>query len=175
MKFQRRSFLLASLGMAVSLPASLATGQIQLSRPKEKELLPNPYSFSLSRDVVLDAVKQVLSDREIPLDAEKSKEKPGVLVTKTVVFTKGALTSGANLEYVARRPTGSTLTWIRGRFSLQIEATPVDPQRTSLAIYARIEGEYQSETGAQWVECPSRGVKENEILEAIIKHINGES
>ncbi|MCS7078629.1 MAG: hypothetical protein NZ585_01075 [Chloracidobacterium sp.] len=165
--------LLALVGGASITPAA---GQISWGRGKErKPMLPNPYTFNVPRDTLLEAVKQVLSDRELVIDEKLSAEKPGRLVTKPVVFTRGALTSGANLEFIARRPGGANFTWVRGRYALEIEALPLDPQRTRLTVYARIEGEYQTETGGVWVECPSRGVKENEILEAIIKHLNGES
>lgn len=174
MKVLVRGFM---IGLAVALilvPATVSThGQIQLQRPKEQPMLPNPYTFNMSRDAVLDTVKLVLSDREIPLDPALSAQKPGVLFTKPVIFTKGALTSGSNLEYVARRPGGDNLTWVKGRFSLQIEATPLDPQRTKLTVYAKIEGEYQTDIGTKWVECPSKGVKENDLLEAILKQIEG--
>ncbi len=153
-----------------------ATGQISWGRGKErKPMLPNPYTFNVPRDTLLEAIKQVLSDRELVLDEKLSAEKPGRLITKPVIFTRGALTSGANLEFIARRPGGGNFTWVRGRYALQLEALPLDPQRTQLTVYARIEGEYQTETGGVWVECPSKGIKENEILEAIIKHLNGES
>jgi hypothetical protein len=169
-----RGFTLCLAVALILIPATLPThGQIQWNRPKDKPMLPNPYTFNLSRDSVLDTVKLVLSDREIPLDPARSQEKPGVLFTKPVVFTKGALTSGSNLEYVAKRPGGNNLTWVRGRYSLQMEAVPIDPQKTKLTVYARIEGEYQTEIGGKWVECPSRGVKENEILEAILKQLEG--
>ncbi|MGQ9897437.1 MAG: hypothetical protein ACUVR8_07800 [Acidobacteriota bacterium] len=164
------------LGVITSGWFASARGQISWGRGKErKPPLPNPYILNVPRDTVLEAIKQVLSDRELVLDEKLSAERPGRLVTKPVIFTRGALTSGANLEFIARRPGGRSFTWTRGRYALQLEALPLDPQRTQLTVYARIEGEYQTETGGVWVECPSKGVKENEILEAILKHLNGES
>ncbi|MFQ3580448.1 MAG: hypothetical protein SNJ67_04220 [Chloracidobacterium sp.] len=164
------------LGAVSSLSLTPAAGQISWGRGKEKKpMLPNPYTFTVPRDTLLESIKQVLSDRELIIDEKLSAEKPGRLVTQPVIFTRGALTSGSNLEFIARRPGGRNFTWVRGRYALELEALPLDPQRTRLTVYARIEGEYQTETGGVWVECPSRGVKENEILEAIIKHLNGES
>ncbi len=175
--FLRRILLLVGLLASVVSSAvwTPAAGQISWGRGREKKpMLPNPYTFNVPRDTLLEAVKHVLSDRELVVDEQLSAEKPGRLVTKPVVFTRGALTSGANLEFIARRPGGGNFTWVRGRYALEIEVTSLDPQRTRLTVYARIEGEYQTETGGIWVECPSRGVKENEILEAVVKYLNGE-
>ncbi|OYT72549.1 MAG: hypothetical protein CFK52_04970 [Chloracidobacterium sp. CP2_5A] len=164
------------LGVIGSVSFAPVAGQISWGRGKEKKpMLPNPYTFNVPRDTLLESIRQVLSDRELIIDEKLSAEKPGRIVTQPVIFTRGALTSGSNLEFIARRPGGANFTWVRGRYALELEALPLDPQRTRLTVYARIEGERQTETGGVWVNCPSRGVKENEILEAIIKHLNGES
>ncbi|MBX7223329.1 MAG: hypothetical protein K1Y36_25680 [Blastocatellia bacterium] len=162
------------LGCLLLFGTLSATGQIQFSRPKNPDpLLDNPYTFALTREELTEMVKQTLKDMEIPLDEAKSKEKPGIIVTKPVIFTKGG-PSGENLEYVSRRPAGDARNWLRGRYSLQVEVAPIDPQRTKLFVFARVEGEFQDDLAPKWVECPSRGVKEDDFLKLIIKRVNGE-
>lgn len=174
--FRSQTFSLTCfiLGWVLVFTTLTASSQIQFKRPKNPDPLEdNPKTFTMTREALTDLVKQTLKDMEVPIDEAKSKEKPGILFTKPVIFTKGGPT-GENLEYVSRRPGGEARNWLRGRYSLQIEISPVDPQKTKLFIFARIEGEYQDALGAQWVECPSRGIKENDIMKALVKRISGE-
>lgn len=151
---------------------SAAQAQIQFNRPKDADpLLDNPQTFAKQRDPLMETIRQVLKDMEIPIDEVASKKKPGILVTKPVIFTKGG-NSGTNLEFVARRPGGDARNWLRGRYSLQIELSPLDPERTKMYVFARIEGECQEDLATKWVECPSRGVQENDFIKKLLKWMN---
>lgn len=167
-KFSRLAVLLLVCVIGFGSINSLAgSGQIQFKRPKDADpLLENPQTFGKSREEMMDLIKQTLKDMEIPLDEKRTTEQTGMLYTKPVIFTKGG-PSGENLEFVSRRPGGQLRNWTRGRYTLQIEVAPVDPQRIKLFVFAQIEGEYQDDAlGAKWVACPSRGVIESNTLQA---------
>ncbi|KAF0242542.1 MAG: hypothetical protein FD167_3864, partial [bacterium] len=50
---------------------SLSIAQISFDKPKEKGLLPNPYTFTSPRDVVVEAAIAMMKDMNIDLDNDK--------------------------------------------------------------------------------------------------------
>lgn len=163
----RRIILLIAL-MTIIVTASFA--QISFDKPKVESLLPNPYSASAARDVVVEAAIAMIKDMNIDLDQNKSKKEEGILVAKPVIFTKGTVTV-SQLEHFSRCPVVESRNWTRGRYTLQMVIEPVDPSHAKINVSAKIEGENQGMTGSTWVECQSKGLLEDQILRSILDRI----
>ncbi|MBK7996919.1 MAG: hypothetical protein IPK14_27175 [Blastocatellia bacterium] len=153
------------------LSVSICIAQINFDKPKEKGLLPNPYTATSPRDVVVEATIAMLKDMNIDLDTEKSKKEEGILVAKPVIFTRGTLTV-SQLEHFSSCPAIESRNWSRGRHTLQMVIEPLDPSRSKISVSAKIEGERQTMTGSTWVVCESKGIWENLILESLVKRID---
>ncbi len=150
---------------------SLSIAQISFDKPKEKGLLPNPYTFTSPRDVVVEAAIAMMKDMNIDLDNDKTKKEQGILVAKPVIFTKGTVTV-SQLEHFSHCPAIESRNWSRGRYTLQIVIEPLDPSRSKINVSAKIEGERQNMTGSNWVQCESKGIWENMILDTLLKRVN---
>lgn len=153
------------------LAVSVCIAQISFDKPKEKGLLPNPYTATSPRDVVVEAAIAMIKDMNIDLDNEKSKKEEGILVAKPVIFTKGTVTV-SQLEHFSKCPAIESGNWSRGRYTLQIVVEPLDPSRSKISVSAKIEGERQGMTGSSWVTCESNGLWENLVLDSLLKRIN---
>src|SRR5262249_29189394 len=66
-----------------------ARAQIQLDRPKPEPPLDNPYTMGVSREQILQTVREVFNTCAIQIDDTLSKLSEGKIVTKSVVFTRG--------------------------------------------------------------------------------------
>ena len=135
--------------------------------------LANPYRFSFPNDVLLQAIEELLLERQMLLDEGDSKIDVGVLVSQPYTFSKGAVVTESELNRLANVPAGTNRGWTRGRYTLVIEVQPIDNGNSQVAVNARIEGRSESVTGAEWVTMPSNGVVEEEFLVALIEKVTG--
>jgi hypothetical protein len=136
-------------------------------------LIPNPYRFSARRDAILKATEDVMRDRKLILDTAASKPTEGVLVSQPYTFIKGAVVSQAELNRYADAPATESRGWTRGRFTIIVEAQPIDGINTNVSINAKIEGRSDGASGAEWVTLNSTGVAEQEFLNALIESVTG--
>jgi hypothetical protein len=143
------------------------SGGITFGGKTKAELLPNPYRFSATLDVVAQAILPAIKNKQLSLDEQKSRPREGVFVTQPYVFVQGILTSKAELEHYATMPAADARTWLKGRYRLEITITPVDAQGTLVAVNAEIEGLAQDVLTSNWVKGQSKGLAENEFLIAL--------
>jgi hypothetical protein len=147
--------------------------QIQIDRPKPEPPLDNPFTINLTREPILDGVRDILKTCDIKLDEAASKPREGKLVTLPVVFTKG-ITTRTDLEYLASLPADEVRNWTAGRFVLEISVTPIDQKRTHIFVSARIDGRIaDASEGNKWVTGQSNGRLEDEVLRGIASKILG--
>jgi hypothetical protein len=147
--------------------------QIQIDRPKQEPPLDNPYTLGVSREQILESVREILKTCDIKLDEAASKPREGKIVTLPVVFTKG-ITTRTDLEYLATLPADEVRNWTSGRFLLEITATPIDQKRTHLYVAARIDGRIADPfEGNKWVSGLSNGRLEDEVLRGIASKVLG--
>jgi hypothetical protein len=150
----------------------MAWAQIQFDRPKTEPPLPNPYTINVARDQVIKTTQEVFKTCSVPIDEEKSKSAEGRLITKYFVFTKG-VNARNDLAHVSNLPASEVRNWMQGRYYLEIIVLPLDEKRTQLQVIARIQGQIGDVLGNKWIDSPSNGVLEDEVLRGLAGKILG--
>jgi hypothetical protein len=135
--------------------------------------IPNPYRFAARRDVILNAITELMGDRKLIVDEAASKTTEGIIVSQPYTFIKGAVVSQSELGRYANVTTDVSRGWTRGRFTITVEVQPIDGNNANVSVNARIEGRTDGATGAEWVTLPTSGLAEQEFLSALITKITG--
>jgi hypothetical protein len=135
--------------------------------------IPNPYRFAARRDVILNAITELMGDRKLIVDEAASKPAEGIIVSQPYTFIKGAVVSQSELGRYANITTDVSRGWTRGRFTITVEVQPIDGNNANVSVNARIEGRTDGATGAEWVTLPTSGLAEQEFLSALITKITG--
>ena len=144
-------------------------------RTEAVPVLPNPYSFTARRDIVIEAVKEVMRDRKMILDTAASKPDEGIFISQPYTFSRGAVISETEMNRYAQILAQSARNWTRGRYTMIVEVQPIDGVNTNVSVNARVEGRTDSVTGAEWLTLQSSGTAEQEFLGALVEKITGES
>jgi hypothetical protein len=135
--------------------------------------IPNPYRFVARRDVILNAITELMGDRKLIVDEAASKPADGIIVSQPYTFIKGAVVSQSELGRYANFTNEVSRGWTRGRFTLTVEVQPIDGNNANVSVNAKIEGRTDGATGAEWTTLPSSGLAEQEFLSALITKITG--
>jgi hypothetical protein len=159
--------LLCLIGWTVA-----ASAQIQLDRPKPEPPLPNPYTITASREQIIKTAREIFKACAIPVDEEASKAVEGKVVSKLVVFTKGVTTRN-DLSHLSNLPASEVRNWLQGRYGLEITALPLDEKRSQIQVFARIQGQMADVLGNKWIDSPSNGALEDEVLRGLAGKILG--
>lgn len=170
MKLKFRLLLLAWAFVAVASVAAQA--QIVFDRPKTEPPLDNPYTLNVQREQVIKLVGDTLKSCAMQLDAEKSKAQEGRFYTQPVVFTKG-VNARTDLEHVSNPSASEVRNWQRGRVALEVIVLPLDEKRSQLQIVAHVQGQVADVSGSRWLDVPSNGRIEDEILRGLAGKILG--
>lgn len=142
-------------------------------RTPEAPPIPNPYRFTARRDVILNAVAEVMQDRKLIVDEAASKSSEGIIVSQPYTFIKGAVVTQTELGRYANITTSAARGWTRGRYTLTVEIQAIDGNSANVSVNAKIEGRTDGATGAEWTTLQSSGVAEEEFLSALITKITG--
>ena len=124
-------------------------------------MLDNPYRLSGRRDVIINAVQELMRDRKLVMDESASRLTDGIIVTQPFTFTKGAVVAAADLGRYADVPTSNARGWTRGRYTLTVEVQPIDGSTANIAVNAKVEGRSDGVTGAEWTTLRSTGLAED--------------
>lgn len=135
--------------------------------------LPNPYRLSGRRDVIINAIQELMRDRKLIVDESASKIADGIIVSQPYTFTKGAVVSQADLSRYADVPSSSARGWTRGRYTLTVEVQPIDGSTANVSVNAKVEGRTDGVTGAEWSTLRSSGLAEDQFLEGLITAVTG--
>jgi hypothetical protein len=135
--------------------------------------LPNPYKLVARRDVILNAIADVMRDRKLILDEVASRPAEGIIVSQPYTFIKGAVVSQSELGRYADVTTSTARGWTRGRYTITVEVQPIDGNSANVSVNAKIEGRTDGATGAEWISLPTSGLAEEEFLSALITSITG--
>jgi hypothetical protein len=73
-------------------------------RTPETPRLLNPYRLSGRRDVIINAVQDLMKERNLVVDESASKLADGIIVSQPFTFTKGAVVAEADLSRYADVP-----------------------------------------------------------------------
>jgi hypothetical protein len=165
-------------GTAGSNSAKTDTGAgrgIDFGKGKTPEVppIPNPYRFAARRDVILNAISELMGDRKLIVDEAASKPTEGIIVSQPYVFIKGAVVSQSELGRYANITTDVSRGWTRGRYTISVEVQPIDGNNANVSVNARIEGRTDGATGAEWTTLPTSGLAEQDFLSALITKITG--
>jgi hypothetical protein len=170
MKLTSGSFYLALACIIGS--SAVAQAQIQFDRPKTEPPLPNPYTINVAREQIFKTTREVLKTCSVPLDEETSKPAEGKFVTKYVVFTKG-VTTRSDLAHLSNLPASEVRNWTQGRYYLEILVLPLDEKRSQIQVAAHIQGQIADVLGNKWIDSPSNGALEDEVLRGLAGKILG--
>ena len=135
--------------------------------------IPNPYRFAARRDVILNAITELMGDRKLIVDEAAAKPAEGIIVSQPYTFIKGAVVSQSELGRYANFSTDVSRGWTRGRYTITVEVQAIDGNNANVSVNARIEGRTDGATGAEWTTLPSSGLAEEEFLSALITKITG--
>lgn len=142
-------------------------------RTPETPRLQNPYRLSGRRDVIINAVQDLMKERNLVVDDSASKLADGIIVSQPFTFTKGAVVAEADLSRYADVPTSSARAWTRGRYTLTVEVQPIDGSTANIAVNAKVEGRTDGATGAEWTTLRSTGLAEDQFLDGLITAVTG--
>src|SRR6185436_13496865 len=142
-------------------------------RTPEVPPIPNPYRLASRRDVILNAIAEVMQDRKLIVDEAASKSAEGIVVSQPYTFIKGAVVTQSELGRYADISTSVARGWTRGRYTITVEVQPIDGTSANVAVNAKIEGRTDGATGAEWITLSSAGVVEEEFLSALIENVTG--
>lgn len=135
--------------------------------------IPNPYRFAARRDIILNAITELMGDRKLIVDEAASKPGEGIIVSQPYTFIKGAVVSQSELGRYANITTDSSRGWTRGRYTITVEVQPIDGNNANVSVNARVEGRTDGATGAEWTTLSTSGLAEQEFLSALITKITG--
>lgn len=165
-------------GAAGSNPAKTDTGtgrgmDFGKGRTPEVPPIPNPYRFSARRDIIVNAIAEVMQDRKLIVDEAASKPGEGIIVSQPYTFIKGAVVTQTELGRYADFRTSAARGWTKGRYTITVEIQPIDGNSANVSVNAKIEGRTDGATGAEWTTLQTSGVAEEEFLSALITRITG--
>ena len=135
--------------------------------------VPNPYRFSVRRDLILKAVEDLMRDRKLILDTAVSKPEEGILISQPFTFTRGAVVAQSELGHYAEISNANSRGWTRGRYTLIVEVQAIDGVNANVSVNAKIEGRTDGASGPEWVTLKSTGNVEEQFLSALIENITG--
>ena len=135
--------------------------------------VPNPYRFSVRRDLILQAVEDLMRDRKLIPDTAASKLDEGIIISQPLTFTKGAVVAQSELGHYAEISDANGRGWNRGRYTLTVEVQAIDGVNANVSVNAKIEGRTDGASGAEWITLKSTGTAEEEFLSALIEKITG--
>jgi hypothetical protein len=142
-------------------------------RTPEVPPIPNPYRFVARRDVILNAIAELMGDRKLIVDEAASKPGDGIIVSQPYTFIKGAVVTQSELGRYSEVTFSTTRGWTRGRYTITVEVQAIDGNSANVSVNARIEGRSDGATGAEWTTLKSSGMAEEEFLSALITKVTG--
>ncbi len=127
--------------------------------------LDNPYRLRARRDVILQNVQDLITERKMILDEAGTRIDQNTVVTQPYTFSKGPSITRSDLaRYSSNFDFSAPGGWTRGRYTMRIELIPIDGTTTDVSVTARIEGRRDNITSSEWVTLISSGLAEQEFL-----------
>ncbi len=163
-------------GNKVTTRSSDATRSFDWGKGKTKlrDRLANPYRLGGRRDLLIDAIVEVLREKKIVVDDASSRPGDGIIVTQPFVFAKGAVVASSELRRYALLDEYDSA-WTRGQYTLTIEVQSIDGVQNNVSVNAKIEGRAGAGLGSEWRTLKSSGVAEDEFLAKLVEHVTGSS
>ena len=135
--------------------------------------LPNPYRITARRDVLLQAIVELMRDRKLIVDDSASKLDEGIIVSQPYTFIKGAVVSQSELSRFANVENSNARGWTRGRYTITVEVQQIDGTSANVSVNAKIEGRTDGASGGEWITLGTTGMAEQEFLAALVESVGG--
>jgi hypothetical protein len=143
-------------------------------KTKEQGRLSNPYQLSSKRDILVEAIVDVLESNRLLIDDSASRPKDGIVVTQPFTFSKGTVISKAEINRYAIVENSDSV-WTRGRYTLTVEVQSIDGTRNNVNVTAKVEGRTVGVLGVEWTNLRSSGEAENRFLLLLVEAVTGVS
>ncbi len=173
----RLSFSLCLISAYLFCWPGITQAQITFDKPEKYKPLPTPFTINATRGQILDTARGVLKFCKIPFEEKTEPVLPvgDKLVTRYIVFTEGVNTR-TDLAHYSNPHATDVHTWTAGRVSLEIIALPLDEERSQIQIVAHFQGRTGGITSSgkeRWIDSPSNGRLEDEVLRGLAGKILG--
>jgi hypothetical protein len=142
-------------------------------KTKVRKRLLNPYPVTARRDILVKTIISTLKDKKVIIDESASRFNEGLIVTKPLTFSKGAIITKTELNRYAKVPLTDQI-WTRGRYTMTIEVQSIDGIRNNVFVTAKIEGRSENGIFSEWSTLPSSGVAEEELLTKLVENLGGD-
>ena len=143
-------------------------------KTKVRESLANPYRLGGRRDVLIEAISDVLREMKIAVDDASSRPQDGIIVTQPFVFAKGTVIASSELRRYAIVDQFDNA-WTRAQYTLTIEVQSIDGVQNNVFVNAKIEGRSGAGLGSEWRTLQSSGVAEDGFLAKLVERVTGNS
>lgn len=143
-------------------------------KTKTREQLDNPYRMNSRRDVLIENVLNVLSEKKLLVNDAASRKADGIIVTEPFVFAKGAVITRNELNRYSILPN-SDASWTRGRYTLTIEIQSIDGIQNNVSVIAKVEGRSENGLESEWTTLQSNGTVEDEFLATLVETVTGKT
>jgi hypothetical protein len=143
-------------------------------KTKVRARLANPYKLNSRRDALIEAIVDVLREKNIIVDEASSRPKDGVIVTQPFVFAKGSVIASNELNRYALLETNDDA-WTRAQYTLTIEVQSIDGIQNNVSVNAKIEGRAANGLMSEWRTVKSSGLAEDEFLAKLVEAVTGTS
>lgn len=134
--------------------------------------MQNPSRLPSKRDILLQTITDLMSEKKLILDESASRPKDGILVTQPYTFARGVVLVKNELSRYAILDN-SYDAWTRGRYTLTIEVQSIDGNFNNVSVTAKVEGRIEGIMGAEWQTLTSSGEAEDEFLRAVVETVTG--
>ena len=142
-------------------------------KTKVRKQLANPYPITSRRDILVNAIVNVLKEKQLIIDESASRIDEGLVVTKPHTFSKGAILTKTELNRYAEVPATDQI-WTRGRYTITVEVQSIDGIRNNVAVTAKVEGRSENGIFSEWSTLQSSGTAEDELLAVLIENLGGD-
>lgn len=130
-----------------------------------------PLELKMALPDAWDIAQDVL--QRLGYEVERSDKAAGLVLTKAEEGVSGIYTA-SELGKVAEVKAGYQSLLCRGRYQLEITVQFLDPQRTSVAVAAKISGLVRDIDGVEsWANMDSKGVLEKRYLNELSFRVTG--
>jgi hypothetical protein len=160
---ENKTVTLNNVGRSIDFGKGKTKGQVRLA---------NPYQLVSKRDILVEAVVDVLESNKLLLDDSASRLKDGVIVTQPFTFAKGSVTSKSEISRYAELDNSDSV-WTRGRYTLTIDVQSIDGTKNNVTVTAKVEGRTEGILGVEWTSLRSSGEAENRFLKLLVEAVTG--
>lgn len=154
------------------VPGAQKTTGLSATELGEEVDLPPAQRWRAGFPVVRTEVERAFQELGLVLD--ESVTAQGKIVSQFKEYISG-ITTAVHLDRIAVRPKLSGGSWVRVRYRTEIELEPIQKNETLARGSANIEALQRDFRGKEeWIQLPSRGVLEEEILTRIGQNLFGQ-